>query len=88
MIDSFPKYLAICFFFCILSSPLLLQAQHTYTIETLPSNPLGSSFRGLQVVSDQVVWVSGSKGTVGRSTDGGAHWRWQRRLQEKGSSDT
>ena len=77
MIYSFPKYLAICFFFCILSFPLLLQAQHTYTIESLPSNPLGSSFRGLQVVSDQVVWVSGSRGTVGRSTDGGEHWRWQ-----------
>ena len=74
---SFPKYLKICFFFGILSVPFVLQAQHTYTIETLPSNPLGSSFRGLQVVSDQVVWVSGSKGTVGRSTDGGAHWSWQ-----------
>lgn len=77
MINSLPKYFPICFFFSIFCFPFVLQAQHSYTIETLPSNPLGSSFRGLQVVSDQIVWVSGSKGTVGRSTDGGAHWRWQ-----------
>ena len=77
MIDSFLKYLAFCFFFGIFHSPLIVKAQQTYTIESLPSNPLGSSFRGLQVVSDQIVWVSGSKGTVGRSTDGGLHWRWQ-----------
>jgi len=35
-----------------------------------------SSFRGLSVVSDKVVWVSGSNGTVGRSLDGGKTWQW------------
>jgi len=35
-----------------------------------------SSFRGLSVVNDQVVWVSGSNGTVGRSLDGGKTWEW------------
>jgi hypothetical protein len=35
-----------------------------------------ASFRGLSVVSDDIVWVSGSGGTVGRSTDGGEHWTW------------
>ncbi len=35
-----------------------------------------SSLRGLSVVSDRIVWVSGSNGTVGRSTDGGATWQW------------
>ena len=34
------------------------------------------SLRGLSVVTDDVVWVSGSKGTVGKSTDGGKHWEW------------
>jgi len=34
------------------------------------------SLRGLSVVDDNVVWVSGSKGTVGRSTDGGKTWKW------------
>ena len=34
------------------------------------------SLRGLSVVTDNVVWVSGSKGTVGRSLDGGQTWSW------------
>jgi photosystem II stability/assembly factor-like uncharacterized protein len=37
-----------------------------------------SSFRGLSVVSDRIIWVSGSNGTVGRSLDGGQHWDWIR----------
>jgi photosystem II stability/assembly factor-like uncharacterized protein len=35
-----------------------------------------SSFRGLSVVSDKILWVSGSNGTVGRSLDGGRSWQW------------
>lgn len=35
------------------------------------------SLRGLSVVDDHVAWVSGSKGSVGRSTDGGKTWAWQ-----------
>jgi hypothetical protein len=35
-----------------------------------------SSFRGLSVVDDQTLWVSGSAGTVGRSIDGGQSWQW------------
>lgn len=38
----------------------------------------GISFRGVSAVSDQVVWVSGSRGTVGRTEDGGATWKWIR----------
>jgi hypothetical protein len=34
------------------------------------------SLRGLSVVSDQVVWVSGSGGTVGLSANGGETWKW------------
>ena len=34
------------------------------------------SFRGLSVVNDRVLWVSGTKGTVGRSIDGGSTWKW------------
>ncbi|MFJ9963780.1 WD40/YVTN/BNR-like repeat-containing protein [Streptomyces avermitilis] len=32
-------------------------------------------FRGLAAVSRRAAWVAGSKGTVLRTTDGGAHWR-------------
>lgn len=35
------------------------------------------NFRGLSVVDDDVVWVSGSNGTVGNSLDGGRTWNWK-----------
>ncbi len=35
-----------------------------------------SSFRGLSVVNDNTVWVSGSNGMVGRSLDAGKTWKW------------
>jgi photosystem II stability/assembly factor-like uncharacterized protein len=34
------------------------------------------SIRGLSVVDDKTAWVSGSKGTIGISTDGGISWLW------------
>jgi photosystem II stability/assembly factor-like uncharacterized protein len=33
-----------------------------------------ADFRGLCAVSDKVAWVSGTKGTFGRTTDGGTTW--------------
>ncbi len=35
-----------------------------------------SSFRGLETYKNNVVWVSGSNGMVGRSTDEGKTWTW------------
>ncbi len=35
-----------------------------------------TSLRGLSVVDDKVIWVSGSKGMVGNSFDAGATWKW------------
>ncbi|MCG2617031.1 oxidoreductase [Terrimonas sp. NA20] len=35
-----------------------------------------SSLRGLSVVNDNVIWVSGSGGTVGKSSNGGKTWKW------------
>ncbi len=34
------------------------------------------SLRGLSVVNDNVLWVSGSNGTVGRSTNAGKNFKW------------
>jgi photosystem II stability/assembly factor-like uncharacterized protein len=34
-----------------------------------------ASFRGLSVVNDRIAWASGTRGTVVRTTDGGATWR-------------
>jgi photosystem II stability/assembly factor-like uncharacterized protein len=36
--------------------------------------PRESDFRGLCAVSDKIAWVGGTKGTVGRTTDGGRTW--------------
>ena len=44
-------------------------------IKLLPSQSK-SSLRGLSVVSDKIVWVSGSAGTVGESNNGGETWKW------------
>lgn len=62
----------------ILSSILLLlfcYPINAQTIKLLTEKP-GVSIRGLSVVNDKIVWVSGSKGTVGKSIDGGNTWEW------------
>lgn len=43
------------------------------------------SLRGLSVVNDRVIWVSGSAGMVGRSLDAGTTWTW---MQVKGYEKT
>jgi hypothetical protein len=35
-----------------------------------------TSMRGLSVVTDKIVWASGSSGTVAKSVDGGDTWQW------------
>lgn len=40
------------------------------------SETKGLSIRGLSVVSDKIFWVSGNKGTVGKSKDGGQTFEW------------
>lgn len=52
---------------------------------TLLNSGSKASFRGLSVVTDDVVWVSGSAGTVGRSVDGGNTWTM---MQVKGFEKT
>lgn len=54
----------------------LLQYAFGQKILFVDSSQAGVSFRGLSVVSDSVLWVSGSKGTVGKSLDGGFSFTW------------
>lgn len=58
--------------FIILASSCITTAQPIKVIATGPD----VSLRGLSVVNDNVLWVSGSAGTVGRSIDGGNTWKW------------
>lgn len=59
----------------MLSLVLLLQDVVAQKIQELPGRE-GISFRGISVVNDRLLWVSGNKGTVGRSTDGGKSFQW------------
>ena len=48
---------------------------HAQKIELLTSGTK-TSIRGLSVVSNKIVWVSGSNGMVGKSLDAGKTWEW------------
>jgi photosystem II stability/assembly factor-like uncharacterized protein len=64
------------FLFFILMLQLNSFAQNKMPqIEALTSGTK-TSLRGVSVVSDKVVWVSGSNGTVGKSINGGKDWKW------------
>lgn len=63
-------YLGLAGMMCLATLPVRAQ-----TVKLLNSGSK-ASLRGLSVVSDQVVWVSGSAGSVGRSIDGGDTWTW------------
>jgi photosystem II stability/assembly factor-like uncharacterized protein len=56
----------------ILISAYCALAQHVALI----NSENRASFRGLSVVNDKVIWVSGSKGTVGISTNNGNSWHF------------
>ncbi|NML22502.1 oxidoreductase [Pseudoflavitalea sp. G-6-1-2] len=59
----------------LVASLLLSCSVFSQTIETVATG-VKSSMRGLSVLNDNIVWVSGSGGTVGRSLDGGKTWNW------------
>jgi photosystem II stability/assembly factor-like uncharacterized protein len=48
-------------------------SQNNYSFDTINVNAQ-TSVRGMSVLNDQVAWISGSNGWVGRSKDGGHHW--------------
>lgn len=61
------------FLFSLLINAILF-AQEPF-IEIVSSGTK-SSLRGLSVVNDNIIWVSGSNGTVGRSSNAGKNWKW------------
>ncbi len=46
-----------------------------YTLSPVASGT-ATSLRGMSIVSDQVAWVSGSNGSIGKTVDGGVTWQW------------
>ncbi|MFI5221769.1 MAG: WD40/YVTN/BNR-like repeat-containing protein, partial [Bacteroidia bacterium] len=76
--------LRLCAFACNFFYAFAVNAQ--YKIDVLDSNTfhLGggvilskTSFRGLSVVDDKTIWVSGSRGTIAKSVDGGKTFSFQ-----------
>ena len=66
MKNLLPAFLMLCSSFC--------NAQ--FNIEVLTSG-YDTNLRGLSVVDKNVIWVCGSNGYVGRTTDGGVTWDFQ-----------
>lgn len=54
---------------------LLALISRSQTIEILQTGTK-TSLRGLSVVNDKIIWVSGSNGMVGKSIDAGKTWQW------------
>lgn len=61
-------------FWCLILAPFFCFAQ-TYSIKPLNKNTK-TSIRGLSVVTDKVIWVSGSNGSIGKTVNGGETWTW------------
>ncbi|MET0466110.1 MAG: oxidoreductase [Chitinophagaceae bacterium] len=63
------------FLLFLLTGVFTVSFSQDLSVELITSG-VKSSLRGLSVVSDNVVWVSGSGGTVGKSSNGGKTWKW------------
>lgn len=55
--------------------PLLLVEQQSNVKATAQTSGTTARLIAVSAVSDQIVWVSGEKGTFARTTDGGATWK-------------
>ena len=61
--------------FLIILISISFYAGKAQSVKLLTPGP-SISIRGLSVVTDRIIWVSGSKGTIGRSVDSGNTWKW------------
>lgn len=61
---------------CLFISIICWYCSQAQTIR-IDSTSVASSFRGMAVVSDNELWISGSKGYVGHSVDTGHTWQFQ-----------
>lgn len=68
---SFFSFFSIIFFL----SGFTQQIKSIPTVHVLTTGTK-TELRGLSVVNDEVIWVSGSQGIIGRSTNGGKDWKW------------
>ena len=74
---ALPTFDDMKYLFASLSLVVCFLQSSAQTIQLLDSNHI-TSIRGLSVVNDDVLWVSGANGMVGRSVDGGATFTWNK----------
>jgi photosystem II stability/assembly factor-like uncharacterized protein len=66
------RFLTVLFFSFLFTKSF---PQQKLGVEILTAGT-NTSLRGMSIANDEVIWVSGSNGTVGKSVDGGKTWRW------------
>ncbi len=59
----------------ILGLVITTNAQKNVSVSVITSGT-NTSIRGMSIAGEQVIWVSGSNGTIGKSVNGGNTWRW------------
>ena len=62
----------MCIGFCLLINSIIYAQPSIQLIDSSQK----TSYRGLSVVDNNIIWVSGSNGTVGKSINGGKSWQW------------
>jgi photosystem II stability/assembly factor-like uncharacterized protein len=75
----------ICAFVILVNCSLLAQKSSNVLLELsgmpatqVMADSVKKGFRGLSVVNEKVIWISGQRGLVGRSTDGGTSFTWRK----------
>jgi photosystem II stability/assembly factor-like uncharacterized protein len=70
------KFYHLLFTVIICCYSFFIDAQKNIPDVELLTSGTKTSLRGLSVVNDNVAWVSGSNGIVGKTTNGGKNWKW------------
>jgi photosystem II stability/assembly factor-like uncharacterized protein len=69
------KSFFVLFFSLAIATTVFAQRKALPKVEILNTG-VKTSIRGLSVVNNNVVWVSGNNGMVGKSSNAGKNWKW------------
>jgi photosystem II stability/assembly factor-like uncharacterized protein len=63
--------------FLLINSATFVATGQVFNLKKITKD-IESSFRGLSVVDNNIAWVSGNRGWIGKTTDAGSTWDWMR----------
>jgi photosystem II stability/assembly factor-like uncharacterized protein len=75
MIDTFRIRFQFLFMLLFVNLSIAANAQPDYSWQIAFDDLSEVSYRGIDAVSDSICWVSGSHGTILRTTDSGTNWQ-------------